>query len=45
MSAEQVFSLCNPIAVAGWVLLIFAPRRPWASLVAGRVIPLLLAGV
>lgn len=45
MSAELVFSLCNPLAMAGWVLLIVAPRRPWAALIAGRVIPLLLASV
>jgi ABA DEFICIENT 4-like len=44
MSAEQAFSLCNPIAMLGWVLLIVAPRRAWASLIAGRVIPLVLAG-
>ena len=45
MSAEQIFSLCNPLAIAGWVLLIVAPRRHWAALIAGRVIPLLLASV
>ena len=43
MSAEQLFSLCNPVAMAGWLLLIVAPRRPWAALVAGRVIPLVLS--
>jgi hypothetical protein len=45
MSADQIFSLCNPIAMAGWALLIVVPRRPWAALIAGRVIPLLLSGV
>jgi hypothetical protein len=45
VSAEQVFSLCNPIAMIGWVLLIVAPRRRWALLIAGRVIPLALSGV
>jgi hypothetical protein len=46
MSAEQVFSLCSLMAMVGWVLLVVAPRRHWVStVVAGRVIPLLLAGV
>lgn len=45
MSAEQVFSLCSAIAMAGWALLIFAPRSRRASLLAGRVIPLILSGV
>jgi len=27
MTPEQVFSLCGTAAMAGWVLLIFAPRR------------------
>jgi hypothetical protein len=46
MSAEQIFALCNPIALAGWILLIATPRRGWAStLVAGRLLPLLLADI
>jgi ABA4-like protein len=46
MSAEQIFSLCNLTAMGGWILLIVTPRRRWAStIVAGRVIPLLLSGV
>lgn len=44
MSAEHVFSLCSSIAMAGWALLIFAPGRRWAALLASRVIPLVLAG-
>jgi hypothetical protein len=44
MSAEQVFSLSSPVAMLGWILLIVAPRRRWAMLIAGRVIPLVLAG-
>ncbi len=44
MSAEQIFALCNPIALTGWILLMVTPRRGRAStLVAGRVLPLLLA--
>ncbi len=45
MSVEHVFSLCSSIAMAGWAVLIFAPGRRWASLLAGRVIPLVLSGV
>lgn len=44
MTAEQGFSLCGPVAMLGWILLIIVPRRSWALLVAGRIIPLLLAG-
>ncbi len=46
MSAEQVFSSCGLLAMAGWVLLVVTPRRSWAStLVSGQVIPLLLSMV
>jgi hypothetical protein len=46
MTPEHIFSICSVAATAGWILLIVTPRRSWAStLVAGRVIPLLLAGV
>lgn len=44
MSAEQVFSLANALAVLGWLLLIFAGRTRWAApLIAGVVLPLLFA--
>ena len=44
MSPEQVFSLCGALATAGWLLLVFLPRRRWtARLVCPVVIPLLLA--
>ncbi len=46
MSAEQLFSLCNLTAMAGWILLIVTPHQRWPStILAGRVIPLLLSGV
>lgn len=46
MSADQVFSLCNLIALAGWILLAVTPRSHWISkLLAGRVIPLVIAGM
>jgi hypothetical protein len=44
MTAEQMFSICNLIAMAGWLILIFAGKRRWAApLVAGAILPLLLA--
>ena len=45
MNPEQIFSLTSLIAIAGWILLIALPRRPWASTIAGRAIPLLLSAV
>lgn len=44
MTAEQVFSIANLMAVAGWVILIVAGRVRWvASLVTGAIVPLLFA--
>jgi hypothetical protein len=44
MTAEQVFSLSNIIAVAGWLILIVGARARWvASLVTGAILPLLFA--
>jgi hypothetical protein len=46
MSAEQLFSLTNSLALLGWLLLIFAGRARWAaSLVLGALLPLLFAVV
>jgi len=43
MNAEQIFSVCNLLALAGWLILIFAGRTRWAaSLTTGVVLPLLL---
>ena len=39
MSAEQLFSLCGLVALAGWILLIAAPRNVRALTTAGTVIP------
>ena len=42
MTADQVFSLANNIALLGWLLLaIFGPRRWVAPLVTGAILPLL----
>ena len=44
MTAEQIFSIANLIAVAGWLILIVAGRIRWvASLVTGAILPLLFA--
>ncbi len=44
MNADQLFSVCNSVALAGWLLLVFAGRRRWvSSLITGAVIPLLFA--
>ena len=45
MSAEQIFSLANAVALVGWLILAIAGRARWASSVAtGVIVPLLLAG-
>jgi hypothetical protein len=44
MSAEQLFSFTNSVALLGWLMLVFAGRARWAaSLVLGVILPLLLA--
>jgi hypothetical protein len=44
MTAEQVFSIANLLAVAGWLVLIVAGRIRWvAPLVTGAILPLLFA--
>jgi ABA4-like protein len=43
--ASHIFSVVNPIAIVGWVLLAAFPRRRWAQVAGGRVVPALLAGV
>jgi hypothetical protein len=39
MSASQVFSIANAVALLAWVLLAALPRQRWASLTAGRLVP------
>jgi hypothetical protein len=39
MTAEQLFSLCGPVALAAWILLIAAPRNIRATTIAGTVVP------
>ena len=45
---RSLFSILNPIALAGWLLLVFLPRWPsWTATVVrwGGAVPLLCAGV
>jgi len=44
MSAEQIFSICNNVALLGWIVLIVAGWKRWAAALAtGAILPLLLA--
>ncbi len=44
MTPERLFSLCNSLALAGWLILVFAGRLRWAArLVTGAIVPLLIA--
>ncbi|WP_305988195.1 ABA4-like family protein [Roseibium sp. MMSF_3544] len=44
MTLEQVFSASGTLAMIGWVVLIFAPRRwAWLNLVPQIVVPLALS--
>ena len=43
MTPEQLFSILNLIAIAGWLPLLFLPRARWATSIVPVVIPLILA--
>ncbi len=44
MSADQLFSVCNSVALLGWLILAIACCRRWAAyLTTGVILPLLLA--
>jgi hypothetical protein len=44
MTPEQIFSIVNLMATAGWLLLVVLPRRRWVTdVVTSLVIPLMLA--
>jgi hypothetical protein len=45
MTAEQLFSILNLIAVAGWLMLIILPRVRWTSTVVPVVLPSVFAVV
>jgi hypothetical protein len=43
MTAEQLFSILNLLAMAAWLPLVFLPRARWATSVVPVVMPALLA--
>jgi hypothetical protein len=45
MTQEGVFSVCNMLALAGWLLLLAVPRHRLAMAIAGTAIPLTLATI
>ena len=46
MSAEQLFSIANTIALLSWLLLAVLPGRRWVTdVMTGKVIPMIFAGL
>lgn len=45
MNPEMVFSASSAAAVIGWIALVVVPGRRWANLLAGLVIPIVIACV
>ena len=46
MTPETVFEITNPLALVGWILLLFAPLMPkWSDRIAGYAIPAALAAI
>ena len=45
MSAERLLSILNLVALAGWLPLVFLPRKRWATTVVPMAIPVVLAVV
>jgi hypothetical protein len=43
MYPETLFSASGKLAMAGWALLVFAPRWRWSQRIASAIIPLTLA--
>jgi hypothetical protein len=43
MTFDDLFGLSNSLALGGWAILAFAPRRDWLLAIAGIGIPLVLA--
>ena len=43
MHPETLFSASGKLAMAGWALLVFAPRWRWSQRIASAIIPLALA--
>jgi hypothetical protein len=43
MTAEQLFSILNLMAIAAWLPLVFLPRKRWATTLVPVVMPVLFA--
>ncbi len=44
MTPDSLFQIANPLALVGWLALVFAPLSPrWSDRVAGLAIPLMLS--
>lgn len=44
MTLEQTFSIANSLAMVGWIILIFLPRKwPHLNIVAALIIPIILS--
>ena len=43
MHPQMLFSASGKLAMAGWALLVFAPRWRWSQRIASAIIPLTLA--
>jgi hypothetical protein len=44
MRADEIFSICNSVALAGWLILAIAGRKRWvSSLITGAILPLLFS--
>ena len=43
MTPEQLFSILNVVAMAGWLPLVFLPRARWASTIVPIAVPVALA--
>ena len=44
MNPDLVFRIAQPLALVGWLLLLFAPLIPkWSDRIAGHAIPIVLA--
>jgi Domain of unknown function (DUF4281) len=45
MTAEQLFSILNLIAIAAWLLLIFLPRMRWTATLLPVAVPAVLSAI
>jgi hypothetical protein len=43
MHPETLFNASGKLAMAGWALLVFAPRWRWSQRIASAIVPLILA--